>query len=102
MVNNITDLTTSKDYKALLNARKKLVWPLLIIVIGTYMSYILAVAFIPEFLGQTVGDGVTSIGIVLGVSMIFFMFLITLFYVRQANKHIEPLIEKIHAKTKGE
>lgn len=89
------------EYAQLVTARKRLVWPLLLITILTYLGFILMVAFFPELLGRSVGKGVVSVGIIVGLILILFNFFITLLYVYRANKVIEPLIENIHQKKKG-
>ncbi|MBN67184.1 MAG: hypothetical protein CMM94_06440 [Rickettsiales bacterium] len=94
-------LTSSPEYKELVSKRSKLIWPLLSLTIIAYMGFILIIAFSPESLGKPVGDGVISIGLVLGLALIFFIFAITYVYVRKANREIEPLIRRIH-ELKGE
>lgn len=90
-------LTDSPEYAELVAAKKRLIWPLLYITVGVYMAFILAIAFTPESLGKPMGDGVMSIGIVVGLILIAFNFLITLYYVRRANRDIQPLLAKVQA-----
>lgn len=92
---NSTDIRQWPEYAALTHARKKILWPLSIITIVGYFALILAIAFIPEALGNPLGDGVTSIGIVLGLGVIFLCFIITGIYVYYANRVLEPLNQAI-------
>lgn len=98
MTVNLDTLTTLPEYHALMQKRTRLVWPLLVLTVVSYVGFILAIAFIPSALGKPVAEGgVVSIGIVLGLALIVLNFVITLLYVRGANRHIEPLIKQVHA-----
>ncbi|GGY64833.1 membrane protein [Cellvibrio zantedeschiae] len=83
------------EYAELTRARRKIVWPLSIAVIVAYFALILAIAFSPTSLGAPIGDGVTSIGVALGLSIILFCMVITGIYVTYANRVIEPLTRAI-------
>ncbi len=101
MEDRLAALTTSAEYQALIHQRHRIVWPLLVLAVAGYMGFVLLIAFTPASLGTPlVEGGVVSIGIVLGLFLILFNFIITLLYVRAANKHIEPLIQRIHGETK--
>lgn len=90
------------EYHALLAARGRIGWVLSAATIVVYFGLILLIAFAPAWLGTPVSEGsVTSIGIVLGLGVIFFCFLVTGFYVNLANKKLEPLTQAIHEKVKG-
>ena len=89
------------EYAALTRARNKMVWPLSILVILVYFALILAIAFVPQSLGQPIGSGVTSIGVVIGLAVIVFCLIITGIYVHYANTVLEPLNEAIHRKLEG-
>lgn len=93
----LSSLSSSDEYKILMGRRRRLIWPLLAVTVAVYMAFILMIAFFPAALGMKVGDSALSLGILLGLGLILFNFLITLFYVRRANRDIEPLIAKVHA-----
>jgi len=86
------------EYQTLIHTRRRLTWLLAATVIVVYFSLILSIAFAPEYLGTPIGSGVTSIGIVLGMGMILFCFLVTGFYVYYANHVLEPLTARIAQK----
>lgn len=88
-------LSESDAYKDLCASRSKAVWPLAILMLLAYYSFILVIAFNPELFATKIGDGHTSLGIVCGFAVILFTFLITGIYVRKANKDLEPKIEAI-------
>jgi uncharacterized membrane protein (DUF485 family) len=86
------------EYIALTRARKKIVWPLSIAVIVAYFALILTIAFYPASLGAPIGNGVTSVGIALGLGIIIYCMIITGIYVTYANRVIEPLTRAIAQK----
>jgi uncharacterized membrane protein (DUF485 family) len=101
MKHDIATLTASGDYRALIHQRHRVVWPLLCLTVLSYLGFILLIAFAPASLGVPVVEGgVISVGILLGLALIVLNFIITLLYVRAANRHIEPLIARIHGDAK--
>jgi uncharacterized membrane protein (DUF485 family) len=83
------------EYIALTRARKKIVWPLSLTIITAYFAIVLTIAFAPQSLGNPIGDGVTSMGITLGLGIIFLCMIITGIYVSYANRVLEPLTQAI-------
>jgi uncharacterized membrane protein (DUF485 family) len=83
------------QYKELMARRRKLVWPLALIVIFSYFLFILLIAFDPAALGQPVGDSIISVGILAGLGLIFLTFAITGIYVHCANRQLEQLIQAV-------
>lgn len=83
------------EYVELTRARKKIMWPLSLATIIAYFALILTIAFAPDTLGNPIGDGVTSIGILLGLGVILFCMLVTGIYVYYANRVLEPLTRAI-------
>jgi uncharacterized membrane protein (DUF485 family) len=95
MDHTLEALVKTPEYQRLIAARHRLTWPLLFITFGSYMAFILVIAFSPAALGVSFGGGVISWGIVLGLALILLMFFITYYYARQTNQHIEPLIQQM-------
>lgn len=89
------------EYAALTRARKKIMWPLSLATIIIYFALILTIAFHPTTLGEPIGDGVTSIGMVLGLGVILLCLVITGIYVYYANRVLEPLTQAIVKKAGG-
>lgn len=83
------------EYTELTRARKKIMWPLSLATIIAYFALILTIAFSPATLGNPIGNGVTSIGMVLGLGVILFCMVITGIYVYYANRVLEPLTRAI-------
>lgn len=95
---SIDQIHALPEYTALTRARNKIVWPLSAAVILVYFALILTIAFKPLALAEPVGAGVTSLGVVLGLGVIFFCLIITGIYVYYANHVLEPLARRIHQK----
>jgi uncharacterized membrane protein (DUF485 family) len=60
-----------------------------------YYGFILLVAFNKPLLSQKIGDGVTTLGMPLGVAVIVFTIIITWVYIRRANSEYDSLTEQI-------
>ena len=60
-----------------------------------YYGFILMIAFDPSLLATKIGDSHTSYGIVVGLGVMFFSFLITCTYVHKANQVLDPLTKKL-------
>lgn len=95
---HIENIRQLPEYVALTRARKKIMWPLSLATIFVYFALILTIAFNPDALGNPISNGVTSIGMVLGLGVILFCMLITGIYVYYANRVLEPLTRAIVTK----
>ena len=84
-----------KDISNLISIKKKMVVPLLFIIIFSYFLFIIFIAYFPEFLGQQFFHSSISYGIVFGFLLILIIFIVTLVYVFLSNKYLEPEIKKI-------
>lgn len=97
----IARVSSMPEYQELLKRRRALIVPMSILTLVIYYAFILALAFFPEALSIRIGDGVTSIGILIGLGVIFATFAITGFYVYRNNRDIEGLIHTLQSKVKG-
>lgn len=90
------------EFQKLVAERNKIMIILTAIELIVYFGFILLVAFNKEFLATKLGDGVTTIGIPIGIGVIVISFLLTGVYVYIANKEYDELSEKIKEKVKKE
>ena len=58
-------------------------------------GFILLVAFNKPLLSQKIGNGVTTLGMPIGVAVIVFTIIITWIYIRRANSEFDSLTEQI-------
>ena len=72
-------------YIALKRKRNRFGWTLTILMLIVYYGYIGLIAFDKPFLAKPIGAGVSTIGIPIGLGVIVFTIVITLFYIRRAN-----------------
>ena len=98
MNTNLEELRNSEEYKKLVSERSKSKWPLAVLMLIIYFGFVLVIAFHPTLFAVKIGNGHTSLGIVVGLLVILASFLITGIYVRKANKVLEPLTKQLHEK----
>ena len=91
----IEKIKANPKYQQLVRTRSAYGWLMTILMLLVYYGYILLVAFKKEFLAQPIGDGVTSIGIPIGVGVILFTVIITGIYVRRANDEFDKVTAEI-------
>jgi uncharacterized membrane protein (DUF485 family) len=78
-------------FKELVQRRTSFGWALSGIMLAIYLGFILLVAFAKGLLATKVGGGVTSLGIYLGLGVIFSAFILTGIYVYRANGEFDDL-----------
>ena len=82
-------------YKELKAKRTRLGWWLTLAGMVAYYGFILLVAFDKPLLSQKIGNGVTTLGMPIGVAVIVFTIIITWVYIRRANSEFDSLTEQI-------
>lgn len=75
-------------------------WTLSIVMLVIYYGFILILAFAPKSLGATIGGGVTTLGMPVGVLIILSAFVLTGVYVRRANTEFDQLNQEIVEESK--
>jgi uncharacterized membrane protein (DUF485 family) len=79
------------DFIRLTRGRTRLGWSLTLVMLAIYFGFILMLAFSPATLGAPLGAGVMTMGIPVGVAVIFAAVLLTGIYVHRANRDLDPL-----------
>lgn len=82
-------------YRQLVRERSRFSWALTSLMLAVFFGYILLIAFAPDLLARPIGEGVTTLGIPLGIGVILFGILLTGIYVYRANSRFDPLIREI-------
>ncbi len=77
-------------YADLVRRRARLGWLLSAIMFLSFAGYLLLVAFDKALLARPIGDGVTSLGIPIGLGLILLAILLTGIYVAYANRYFDP------------
>lgn len=93
----VARIRANPKYQLLKAKRSSFGWLLTLVMMVVYYGYIALIAFNKEFLGRPLGDGVTTIGVPLGMGVIVFTILITGLYVRRANSEFDELTRQILA-----
>ena len=96
---SLESIQNNSKYKQLVSERSLLGRTLTIAMIVIYFGFILLVAFAPGFLSASLTGGVTTIGIVVGLLVIFLAFGLTGFYVARANSKFDVLTQQIVRET---
>ena len=90
-------LAADERLERLIRRRARFAWLLTAIMLAIYIGYILLIAFRRDILARPISDGVTSLGIPLGVGVILAGVLLTGIYVRRANREFDPEMDAIRA-----
>lgn len=90
-----TKIAANPKYQKLVSTRSSFGWILTMIMMVVYYGYIAIIAFNKEVLAARLGEGVMTVGIPVGLGVIFFTILITGFYVRRANSEFDQLTREI-------
>ena len=95
-----THILNSPDFKLLMRKRRRVARPLVFLILASYFGFILTVAFSPATLGQKVGGGVASLGIYVGIGLLFLSFIINGVYIKFISGDIRKLLVKIRSQAK--
>ena len=91
----VEKISNNPKYQELKAKRNRFGWTLAIIMLIVYYGYIARIAFNTAFLAQPIGNGVTTLGIPLGMGVIIFTIIITVIYVRRANTEYDAVTQEI-------
>ncbi|MDP3653261.1 MAG: DUF485 domain-containing protein [Rhodoferax sp.] len=91
----VDKIQSHPKYQELRSKRNSFGWGLTLLMMVVYYGYIALIAFNKPFLAQTMGTGVTSVGVPIGMGVIVFTILITGIYVRRANSEFDDLTAAI-------
>ena len=91
----VARIEANPRYHELKRKRSRFGWLLTMLMLLVYYGYVGLIAFDKELLAKPLGDGVTTLGIPIGLGVIVFTVLITGLYVRRANGEYDALTEQI-------
>src|SRR3954454_13220582 len=91
LTNEETSVLSNPNFQALVRERSGFGWTLTIIMLVIYFGFILLVAFGKGFLATKIGGGVTSIGMIIGLSVILSAVVLTGIYTQRANSRYDAL-----------
>jgi uncharacterized membrane protein (DUF485 family) len=103
MSQNIYDrVRANPKFTELVQKRSSFAWKLTIIMLVVYYAFILVIAFSPATFGQTIGSGVTTVGIPVGFGIIILSFILTGVYIQRANGEFDELNNQIKEEARSE
>jgi uncharacterized membrane protein (DUF485 family) len=85
-----------KEFVALRKSFRRFVFPMSLLFFTWYMTYVLLAAYAHEFMSRKV-FGEVNVGILLGLGQFASTVLITIAYLRFANKRLDPKVERLRA-----
>ena len=91
----VAKIEANPKYHELRRKRNAFGWTLTELMLIVYFGYIALIAFNKPFLAQPIGNGVTTLGIPIGMGVIIFTIVITGIYVRRANGEYDRLTAEI-------
>ena len=91
----VARIEANPKYSELRRKRNAFGWTLTVLMLVVYFGYIALIAFNKPFLAQPIGNGVTTLGIPIGLGVIIFTIVITGIYVRRANGEYDRLTAEI-------
>jgi len=97
MSSSITDkVRANPKFAELKSKRARFAWTLAAVVLGTYYTFMMIVAFAPKSLTAKIGEGWTlSIGYPIVATIIIGAWLLTGLYIRRANGEFETITQDI-------
>jgi uncharacterized membrane protein (DUF485 family) len=94
--NLVAKVTAHPKYQELKAKRTSFGLWLTLAMLVVYYGFILLVAFNKPLLASRIGEGVTTLGMPIGLGVIVFTIVITAFYVRRANSEFDRLSDDIN------
>ena len=83
----------SDEFRELVTKKRSFVVPATIFFLSYYMGFILLAGYAPDFMGESVYQGLT-VGYCLALTQFVMVFGLGLWYLRKAEREFDPLAEK--------
>lgn len=95
MATPASPLARDERFRNLVRRRARFGWTLSAVTVAIYFGYILLIAFRRDVLAAPLGDGVTSLGLPVGLGVILAGIALTALYVHRANREFDPELEAL-------
>ena len=82
-------------FAAMVSRRTRFALALSLLVLVPYYSFMMVIAFQPDLLRQTLGEGVATVGWPIGVALVVGSWLLTGVYVRRANGEFDRMNQEV-------
>lgn len=94
------EMQESSDFIDLKRRFRRFVFPLAALFLAWYFLYVLLAAYAPDFMSTKVGGNI-NIGLLFGLGQFVSTFVITIIYVRWANRVFDPRADALAKKLEG-
>ena len=82
----------SEEFRELVKRRRSFVVPATIFFLAYYMGFILLAGYAPDFMGESVYEGLT-VGYCLALTQFVMVFVLGVWYLRKADREFDPLAD---------
>ena len=86
----------SDEFQELISKRRSFVVPATIFFLTWYMGFILLAGYAPDFMGDSVYQGLT-VGYCLALTQFVMVFVLGIWYLRKSDREFDPLADKVVA-----
>jgi uncharacterized membrane protein (DUF485 family) len=83
----------SPEFQELVARRRRFVIPCTVFFLAWYMTFIVMCAYAPDFMGESVYEGLT-VGYVYALTQFAMVFTLGLLYLRKSDREFDPLAER--------
>src|ERR1700754_1186151 len=84
----------SEEFRELVKKRRSFVVPATIFFLAYYMGFILLAGYAPDFMGDSVYQGLT-VGYCLALTQFLMVFVLGVWYLRKADHEFDPLADAV-------
>lgn len=96
----VEKIKSDPKFHDLVHRRSRLAWTLSALMVLIYFGFVLLIAFDREVLAARLSDGVTTLGIPVGIGVIIAAFIFTGIYVFRANATFDEMLKDIVERAK--
>jgi uncharacterized membrane protein (DUF485 family) len=87
------EIERSSEFQELVSRRRRFVIPCTVFFLAWYMTFIVVCAYAPDFMGESVYQGLT-VGYVYALTQFVMVFTLGLWYLRKSDREFDPLAER--------
>jgi uncharacterized membrane protein (DUF485 family) len=91
----VASVAADPRYRSLVSRRMRLGWALAALIFFAFIGYLTLIAFDKQWLGRPIADGVTTLGIPIGLGLILLGIALTGVYVLWSNRYFDAQMAAI-------
>ena len=94
------EMQQTEEFGELRRRFRRFVFPMTALFLAWYFLYVLLAAYAPDFMSQKVYNEI-NVGLLFGFGQFISTFVITILYVRWADREFDPRAEALHDRLEG-